>query len=81
MTAFVAAVARAQGELTVVGGWECINGTPPPSSARWFSIHLTWKNAPWAFSRGDPYRVIGALNMFASLLCIMLFADEWPREA
>ena len=31
-----------------------------------------------AYSRGDPYRSIAALELFGSLLCILVFADEWP---
>jgi hypothetical protein len=31
--------AKAEGQTVVVGGWECLGGTPP-SRARWFSLRL-----------------------------------------
>jgi len=72
--------AKAEGQEVVVGGWECLGGTTP-GAARWFSAELNRKNAPWAFSRGEPYRVIAALELFATLLCVILFGDAWPAGA
>ena len=72
--------AKAEGQTVVVGGWECLNGVPP-SRARWFSVHLDRKCAPWAFARGDPFRSIGAFELFATFLCVMAFADDWPVMA
>ena len=72
--------AKAEGQEVVVGGWECRGGTAP-GAARWFSAELNRKNAPWAFSRGEPYRVIAALELFATLLCIIVFGDAWPAGA
>ena len=72
--------AKAEGDTVVVGGWECRGGCPT-HKARWFSVRLDRRNAPWAFARGEPFRVIAALELFASLLCIRLFGDEWPADA
>ena len=53
----------------------------PPSKARWFSFHLTRANAPWAYSRGAPFRCIGALELYTTLMCVILFAGNWPRDS
>lgn len=70
--------AKAEGQTVRVGGWECLNHTLP-AQARWFSVDLTKRNAPWAFSRGEPFRTIASLELYASLLCIVLFGDSWPK--
>jgi hypothetical protein len=69
--------AKAEGQTVRVGGWECIHNTLP-AEARWFSVDLTKKNAPWAFSRGEPFRTIASLELYATLLCIVLFGNNWP---
>ena len=71
--------AKAEGDLVVVGGWEPkrgIQGKLDPWASRWFSVHLTPANAPWAFRKGLPFKSIMALELFASLLSVMLFGDE-----
>jgi len=70
--------AKAEGQTVCLGGWECL-GDVPPSRARWFSVELNKENAPWAFSRGEPFRVIAALELYATLLSVVLFGDAWPR--
>ena len=72
--------AKAEGSTVVVGGWECRGGRRP-RDARWFSVVLTRSSAPWAFSRGEPYRSIAALELFGTLLSIMAFAGDWPEAA
>ena len=67
--------AKAEGMDVVLGGWECRNSCPP-SSARWFQLRLTRKSAPWAFARGEPFRVIAALELYASLVALMLFGED-----
>lgn len=68
--------AKAEGDLVVIGGYEVMPGRPLTES-RWFSIRLTPKVAPWAFSKkGQAYRVISSLELFASLLCVMVFGLE-----
>ena len=69
--------AKAEGDTVVVGGWECIRGARP-AEARWFSVALTRATAPWAFARGEPFRTIAALELYATLLSVMLFSGSWP---
>ena len=44
-------------------------------------MELNKTSAPWAFSRGEPFRTIASLELFATLLCIVAFGDQWPRGA
>ena len=44
--------AKAEGSEVVVGGWECVAGTPA-SRARWFLVSPCRKSAPWAFAHGS----------------------------
>ena len=72
--------AKAEGQLVRVGGWECIGGAVP-REARWFAVELTRSSAPWAFSKGEPFRTIASLELFATLLCVVLFGGSWPTGA
>ena len=68
--------AKAQGADIVFGGWEVRSltaGAIEPKNSRWFSLRLDRASAPWAYRGGDPFRVIAALEMMATLVCIMLF--------
>jgi hypothetical protein len=68
--------AKAEGDLVVVGGFEMLPGRGTENS-RWFSYRLTPDTAPWAFARkGQAFRVISSLELFASLLCVMIFGFE-----
>jgi hypothetical protein len=70
--------AKAEDGVVVVGGYEAFVGLPL-SHCRWFSYHLTPSCAPWAFSKvGEAYRVIAALELFATLLCLLLFGAAAP---
>ena len=69
--------AKAEGDLVVVGGWESYGGCLP-EDARWFSVQLTKVSAPWAFSKGEPFRTIAALELLGALLAFMLFKDGAP---
>ena len=72
--------AKAEGQCVRLGGWECLGNTLP-AHARWFSVDLNKVNAPWAFSRGEPFRTIASLELFATLLCVVTFGDAWPVGA
>ena len=72
--------ANAEGQVVCVWGWECIGGTPP-ERARWFSLRLDRRSAPWAFAQGEPFRATAALELFATLLCIMVFGGAWPSQS
>ena len=67
--------AKAEGQEVAIGGWECAGGCPP-GKARWFRLCLTCQNAPWAFSRDEPFRTIAAIELFASLVSMMAFTDS-----
>ena len=72
--------AKAEGQLIRIGGWECIGGRRP-HEARWFAVELTRQTAPWAYAKGDPFRTTAALELYGSLLCVMLFGDQWVPGA
>ena len=72
--------AKAEGQTVVVGGWECLGGTRP-SAVRWFSVVLNRENAEWAFSKGEPFRVVAALELYATLVSVVVFADQWPKDS
>ena len=42
---------------------------------------LDRKTAPWAFSKGEPFKVVAALELYATLLCVMAFGDAWSKAA
>ena len=63
-----------------MGGWERLGGRRP-GDARWFSEVLDRSTAPWAFSKGEPFKVVAALELFATLLCVMAFGDAWARAS
>jgi hypothetical protein len=72
--------AKAEGDSVVVGGFESVDGVDL-SLSRWFSVTLSPTTAPWAFVKhGEAYRVIAALELFATLLCVMLFAPDNKHE-
>ena len=71
--------AKAEGQSVWVGGWEVAGGRLA-SSARWFSVELTRAIAPWAFGRGEPFRTVASLELFATLLCVICFGDAWACE-
>lgn len=58
-----------------IGGWEYLGGQPA-AKARWFAFEVRKEVFPWLFSKGDPKRVIAALELLGTLVCIMLFAKE-----
>ena len=69
------AVAKAEGQSVAIGGWECRGGTTA-TKARRFATTLDRGNAPWAFSRGEPFRSIAAIELFASLVSLMVFTKN-----
>ena len=71
--------AKAEGQEVVIGAWECLGGTRP-SSARWFALRLTRASAPWAFAKGEPFKVVAALELFGTLMAVKVFGDKWPKS-
>lgn len=73
--------AKAEGELVVVGGFQ-LPDDGNLKKARWFSYRLCPRIAPWAFcKKGQAFRVISSLELFASLLCVMLFNPDESHGA
>ena len=70
--------AKARGQRVCVGGWERLGGRRP-AQARWFSVTLDKRTAPWAFRKGERFETIGALELFTSLLFVVAFSSGWPR--
>ena len=72
--------AKAEGEKIVIGGWE-VNESGLTLDARWFSITLTRKSAPWAYLKGQPFRNIASLELTAVLTAVMLFGESMKEKA
>ena len=68
------AAAKAEGEDVALGGWLC--HPQGVKHSRWFAVRITRANAPWAYWAGDATRAIASLELFASLLCVMVFATN-----
>jgi hypothetical protein len=71
--------AKAEGDNVVVGGWET-GRNPDPSTARWFEVTLTRANSSWAFSKGEAFRTIAALELYAFLIGVMVFVKPTERN-
>ena len=64
--------AKAADNCVVVGGWET-GPRPRQGAARWFACRLTKQSAPWAFARGEPFRVVASLELLAVLVGVIAF--------
>lgn len=72
--------AKAEGEEVSIGGFE-VRGNDNLKQCRWFAYRLNRAVAPWAYVKsGEAYRTIASLELFASLLCIMLFTGTDSAE-
>lgn len=67
--------AKADDTGVVIGGWDASHGADT-TQAKWFSERLTPENAPWVFQAGEPFRVIAALELLATLCCILAFSES-----
>ncbi len=75
--------AHADGQEIGVGGWlpaRNAAGSLDTSLSRWFSVRLTSANAPWAYSRGEPFRAIAALEALGVLLALLAFTDDVAHD-
>ena len=70
--------AKAEKDLVVIGGWE-VPEQGGTWEARWFSMQLTRRNAPWAFLKGEPFRNIASLELMAVLVAIIFFGEKMDR--
>ena len=64
--------AKAQGSELWVGGWCCADDANP-RNCRWFSEKIDHLKFPLFFMSGQSYRSIGALEMLATLIAVLLF--------
>ena len=65
--------AKAEDQKVVVGGWE-LAGSERACDAPWFALELSSAEIPWcAYERGDPFKAISALELLATLLCLVVF--------
>ena len=64
--------ARAEAGRAYIGGWECRDNVAS-KEARWFALEVEKADFPWVWGKDDPQRVIAALEMLGSLLCVVLF--------
>ena len=72
--------AKAEGEKVVIGGWESLGGNSTEGS-RWFSMTLDRRSAAWAYTKGEPFRSIAALELVAVLVAVKLFCgDTKPKH-
>ena len=64
---------KAESTRAWIGGFLDIGeGKPGP----WFSLEVDRSWAPWAFSKGDPKKVIAALELLATLVGIRLWVPD-----
>ncbi len=71
--------AKAEGQEVAVGGWAPVvgaDGRPNTKLSEWFAVRLTAETASWAFHKGEPFRSIMALELFATLTAVALLGPE-----
>ena len=71
--------AKAEGDLIVLGGWTT---GPSPSTweSKWFSQVLKREEVPWAFAKGEPFRVVASLELLAVVFGLVLLVDTAGRD-
>ena len=75
--------AKAEGDSVAIGGW-LSKGSSCTKKAPWFSVSLNRRNAPWAFMKGETFRVIASLELLGALVGLMVLlplVDQGPGEA
>ena len=70
--------ARADGETVVIGGYAVESSQLlETKKAPWYCIQLDRENCSWAFAKqGQAYRCIAALELLATLVCLMVFCSR-----
>ena len=65
--------AKAEAGRAWIGGFlELVDGCQGP----WFSLEVVDSWAPWAFAKGDPGKVIAALELLATLVGVRLWVPD-----
>jgi len=67
--------AKATADGAWLGGWE-FRGGQKVSEAKWWAFEVKSDVFPWLFCKKDPKRIIAALEMLATIVCIMVFGSE-----
>ncbi len=68
--------ASAEGDVIGVGGWlphRNSSGLLDTTISPWFAFCLDKRIAPWAYTRGQPYRAISALEAIGVLVALITF--------
>ena len=68
--------AKADSQGVAIGGWAPARGTDghiDVAASKWFAATLTPANSPWAFVKGEAYKVIAALELLATVVALMVF--------
>ncbi len=76
--------AHASGDDIGVGGWAPTRGADgmiDPWLSPWFAVRLNRESSPWAYSKGQPYRAIAALEALATLLAVKFLGGHLPAAA
>ena len=69
--------AKAEAGRAWIGGFlELVPGCQGP----WFSLEVKENWAPWAFAKGDPNKVIAALELLATLVAVKLWVPEGSEK-
>ena len=68
--------AKADAQGVAIGGWApamspC--GRIDVAASKWFATTLTPTDSPWAFVKGEAYKVIAALELLATVVALMVF--------
>ena len=64
--------AKAEGDnVAWIAGWST-GPAADPGSARWFACQVDSATYPWVFEKGQPFKVIAALELLATLYGLML---------
>jgi len=67
--------AKATADGAWLGGWK-FRGGQKASEARWWAFEVKSDVFPWLFCKKDPKRIIAALEMLTTIVCIMVFGIE-----
>ena len=71
--------ARAVGSVIGIGGWAPVvreDGSVDKAASPWFMLELKKETAPWAYEKGEPYRSIMALELFATTVAVALLGPK-----
>ena len=71
--------AKAEGNAVAVGGWAPKigeDGRVDKLNSPWFMVRLDEETAPWAFAKGEPFKTIMALELFATTAAVALFGPQ-----